>query len=78
MLLKLLTFPVDSFIWIAEQVQDRVLTELEDQENLSKKLTKLQIQFDLGEIEEEEFMILEQDLLERMEAQIIAQDTRED
>jgi hypothetical protein len=70
MILQLLTFPVDSFIWVAEQVQERVLAELDDQENLQKQLTKLQIQIDMGEIEEEEFVILEAELLARMEAAI--------
>lgn len=77
MILKLLTFPVDSFIWVAEQVQERVLEELDDRENLQKQLTKLQIQIDMGEIEEEEFVILEAELLERMEAAIAQQASSE-
>jgi hypothetical protein len=70
MILRLLTFPLDSFIWVAEQVQERVLTELDDRENLQKRLTKLQIQFDMGEITEAEFTIQEEEILERMEAAI--------
>jgi hypothetical protein len=77
MILKLLTFPVDSFIWVAEQVQERVLAELDDQENLQKQLTKLQIQIDMGEIEEEEFVILEAELLARMETAIAQADSPE-
>jgi hypothetical protein len=75
MILRLLTFPVDSFLWVVEQVQERALAELEDQENLQKRLTKLQIQFDLGEIGEAEFMVKEEELLEQMEAAIAAQET---
>ncbi len=74
MLLKLLTFPLDSFIWVAEQVQERVVAELDDRENLAKRLTKLQIRLDMGEIEEAEFMIQETELLELMEAEILAQE----
>jgi len=70
MILRLLTFPLDSFIWVAEQVQERVLTELDDRENLQKRLTKLQIQFDMGEITEAEYTIQEEEILERMEAAI--------
>jgi len=70
MILRLLTFPLDSFIWVAEQVQERVLTELDDRENLQKRLTKLQIQFDIGEISEAEFTIQEEEILEKMEAAI--------
>lgn len=69
MILKLLTFPVDSLLWIAEQVQDRAIAELEDQQNLSKQLLKLQIQIDMGEISEAEFMEQEQKILAQMEAE---------
>lgn len=74
MILRLLTFPLDSFIWVAEQVQERAIAELDDRENLQKKLTKLQVQFDLGEIEESEFIIQEEDLLKQMEEQMEASD----
>jgi len=70
MILQLLTFPLDSLIWVAEQVHERAIAELEDRENLQKKLTKLQVQFDLGEIEESEFIIQEEAILEQMEAAI--------
>jgi hypothetical protein len=72
MILRLLTFPLDSFIWVAEQVQERAIAELDDRENLQKRLTKLQVQFDLGDIEESEFIIQEEDLLKQMEAQMEA------
>lgn len=77
MIFKLLTFPVDSFIWIAEQVQDQAIAALEDQENLAKKLLKLQIQVDMGEISEAEFVEQEQEILTLMEAEYAAQSKTE-
>lgn len=70
MVWQLLTAPLDGLLWIAEQIEERATTELEKQENLQKRLTTLQLRFDLGDISEEEFMVQEQEILEAIEAEL--------
>jgi hypothetical protein len=78
MVWQLLTWPLEGLVWIAEQVEDRATSELNNKESLQKQLTTLQIKFDLGEIEEEEFMEKEEALLEAIEAQILAEQAQAD
>lgn len=68
MLLRLLFAPVTGIGWIAEQIQDRASAELDDQENLSKRLLALQLAFDMGEIPESEFEVQEEELLMAIQA----------
>lgn len=71
-MLKLLfapiTAPFDGLLWIAEQIQQRVDADLDDQENLKKKLLALQLAFDMGDIPEEEFDEQEEALLLAIQA----------
>jgi hypothetical protein len=69
MVLQLLTWPLDSLIWIAEQVEERASEELAEKENLHKRLTNLQLRFDLGEVSEADFVEQEQEILEALEAE---------
>ncbi|MDX2253910.1 MAG: gas vesicle protein GvpG [Pseudanabaenaceae cyanobacterium bins.39] len=73
MVWQLLTAPLDGLLWIAEQIEERATTELEKQENLQKRLTSLQLRFDLGDISEADFMVQEQEILAAMEAELDAQ-----
>lgn len=77
MVWQLLTAPLDGLLWIAEQIEERATTELEKTENLQKRLTTLQLRFDLGDISEEEFNKQEQEILEAMEAEMDEQDAQE-
>jgi Gas vesicle protein G len=70
MILRLLTFPVDSFMWVVEQIEERALEELDRQQNLQKKLMSLQIRFDMGDLAEAEFMIQEEALLIAIAAEL--------
>lgn len=67
MLFDLLTLPVlgpiSGIMWIGEQIQERVDTELNETENLGKQLLALQLAFDLGEVSEEDFEEQEEALL---------------
>lgn len=63
MVLRLLFAPVTGLAWIAEQIQERADTELDDKENLSKRLLALQLAFDMGDISEEDFEAQEEELL---------------
>ena len=68
MLHQLLFAPVTGITWIAEQIKDRVDTEMDDKGNLQKRLLALQLAFDMGEIPEDEFEAQEEDLLLAIEA----------
>jgi len=70
MVWQLLTWPLDSLVWIAEQIDERATTELNNTENLQKQLTSLQIRLDLGDISEAEYTEQELVILEAMEAQL--------
>ena len=63
MLHQLLFAPITGITWIAEQIQERADAELDDKENLQKRLLTLQLAFDMGEIEEAEFEVQEEELL---------------
>ncbi len=78
MIWQLLTAPLDGLVWIAEQIEERATDELEKTENLQKRLTSLQLKFDLGDISEADFTVQEQEILEAMEAEISEQDQQQD
>jgi len=68
MLHRLLFAPITGMTWIAEQIQERAEAELDDKENLSKRLLTLQLAFDMGEISEEDFEVQEEELLLAIQA----------
>ena len=72
MLLRLLTFPltapVGGIMWIGEQILERANAELDEKENLNKRLLALQLSFDMGDISEEEFEEQEEALLMAIQA----------
>lgn len=68
MVLRLLFAPVTGLGWIAEQIQERADAELDDTENLHKRLLALQLAFDMGEIPEDEFEAQEEELLLAIQA----------
>ena len=70
MVWQLITAPLDGLLWIAEQIEERATAELEQKENLQKRLTSLQLRFDLGDISEADFVAQEQEILEAMEAEL--------
>ncbi len=70
MIWQLLTAPLEGLVWIAEQIEERATEELDQQENLQKRLTNLQLKFDLGDISEEDFVVQEQEILEAMEVEL--------
>jgi hypothetical protein len=68
MVLRLLFAPLTGLSWIAEQIQERADAELDDKENLHKRLLALQLAFDMGEIPEDEFEAQEEALLLAIQA----------
>jgi hypothetical protein len=69
-----LFFPVTSIAWIGKQIHERATAELDEKENLQKRLVALQLAFDLGEIAEEDFEREEEALLLAIEAEQAAQE----
>lgn len=68
MVFRLLLAPISGLAWIAAQIQERADTELDDTENLGKRLLALQLAFDMGDLPEEEFEIQEEELLLAIQA----------
>ena len=69
-LLNLLTLPVSGpirgVIWIAEQVAEQADREMYDEEAIRGQLAELEIRYELGEINDEEYQAEEEDLLSRL------------
>lgn len=68
LLLAPITAPLDGILWLGEQIQERVDAELDDRDNLKKRLLTLQLAFDMGDIGEEEFEAQEEELLLAIQA----------
>ncbi|HEY9810205.1 MAG TPA: gas vesicle protein GvpG [Halomicronema sp.] len=72
MIFRLLTLPItgplEGVAWIGEQLLERASTELDNKENLNKRLLALQLAFDMGDISEEDFEVQEEELLLAMQA----------
>ena len=66
LLLSPITAPFEGVIWIGEQLLERAEAELDDKENLGKRLLALQLAFDMGDIPEEDFQ--EEELLLQIQA----------
>jgi Gas vesicle protein G len=68
--------PLSGLIWIAEQIQERAAAELDEKENLSKRLLSLQLALDMGDLSEDEYDQRENEILIKMKE--VAQRERED
>jgi hypothetical protein len=68
--------PLSGLIWIAEQIQERAAAELDEKENLSKRLLSLQLSLDMGDLSEDEYDEKENEILMKMKE--VAQRERED
>lgn len=68
--------PISGLMWIGEQIQERTNTEYDAQENLHKQLLSLQLKFDMGELSEEEFDVQEEELLLKIQALELEEQSR--
>ena len=70
MLLNLLTAPllapVQGVTWIAEKLAEQADNELYNEGAVRGQLMELELRLDMGEISEDEFMAVEEALLERL------------
>ncbi len=63
LLLSPITAPISGLGWIAEKLLEQADGEIDQKENLSKRLLALQLAFDMGEMSEEDFEAQEEELL---------------
>lgn len=60
--------PISGVAWIGEKILEQASSELDEKENLSKRLLALQLAFDMGEISEADFEEQEEELLLALQA----------
>jgi hypothetical protein len=58
--------PIKGIVWIAEKVNEQVEKELYDEDKVRGQLMEMELRLDLGEISEEEYLEVEEVLLERL------------
>ena len=58
--------PVKGVVWIAEQVHDQAMRELYDPESIQRSLDQVQLDREMGVIDDEEADRREDELLERL------------
>ena len=66
-LLTLPLAPVRGVAWIGEQIAEEAERELDDEARIRRELGRLQMDHELGEIDDEEFARREDELLEQLE-----------
>lgn len=68
LLLAPLTAPITGVAWIGNKILEQANAELDDKGNLQKRLLALQLAFDMGDMDEEEFEVQEEELLLAIQA----------
>ena len=64
----ILLAPIKGVIWLGKKVNDVGERELYDEGGIKDELMKLQLQFELDEISEQEYDEKEKELLDRLDA----------
>jgi uncharacterized membrane protein len=67
-LLTLPLAPVRGTIWIAERLLEEAERELDDPENIEQRLSDAEARYERGEISEDEYERIEDELLRRLMA----------
>jgi hypothetical protein len=65
-LLTLPLAPVRATAWIAERLAEEAARELDDETSIRRRLAELEMQHDLGEISDEEYLEAEETLVARL------------
>lgn len=63
-----ITAPINGIAWIGGKILEQASTELNEKENLQKRLLALQLAFDMGEMDEATFEEQEEELLLAIQA----------
>ena len=58
--------PIKGVVWVAEQVHDQAMSELYDPESIQRSLDQVQLDREMGVIDDEEADRREDELLERL------------
>ncbi len=66
-LLTLPLAPLRGTVWIAEQLAAEAERQLGDEATIRRELADLEARYELGEIDEEDYVAREESLLERLE-----------
>jgi hypothetical protein len=66
-LLTLPLAPVRGVAWIGEQIAEEAERELDDEARIRRELGRLQMEYELGQLSDEDFERLEDALLEQLE-----------
>jgi hypothetical protein len=66
-LLTLPLAPVRGVAWIGEQIAEEAERELDDEARIRRELGRLQMEYELGNLDEDEFARREDELLEQLE-----------
>jgi hypothetical protein len=61
-----ITGPIQGVLWIAGKINEQVENELYDEGKVRGQLLELEMRYDLGEIDEEEYLSVEEALLQRL------------
>ena len=64
----ILLAPLKGLIWLGNQIDEVVQKELHNEDRIKEELMELQIKFELGEIDEEEYNKKEKELLDVLDA----------
>ena len=64
----LIKLPAKGFMALISKIHDMAEAELTDETKLKEQLLRLQLQFELDQISEEEYNIREQEIVERLNA----------
>ncbi|WP_129629559.1 gas vesicle protein GvpG [Candidatus Oscillochloris fontis] len=69
-LLSILTFPItaplEGVLWVAEQITEQAEDELYNPQRIRQKLADFELRLDMGEITEEQYLAVEEELLARL------------
>ncbi len=68
LLIAPITAPINGIAWIGEKILEQASGELDEKENLQKRLLSLQLAFDMGDLSEEDFEEQEEELLLAIQA----------
>lgn len=60
------TGPLKGVTWLAEQILDQAQLQMPSEQTILRGLTELELKLDLGEIDEEEFELQEEILLQQL------------
>jgi len=60
--------PIKGVMWVGKKLKDTADAEITDKSKVQEELLDLQMRFEMGEVNEEEYVKKETKLLERLEA----------